>query len=77
MATFQIPFGFAEDWRPSDREPIHIEQARAAAREAEVQEHLTLSLPRELSRSVSAAAAREGVSAHTWLLRAVARTVWG
>jgi len=76
MATFHIPFGIAEDYRPSEREPLYLEQARGVAREAEAEQHLTLSLPPELSRTVVAAAAREGISTHTWLVRAVARTAY-
>jgi predicted HicB family RNase H-like nuclease len=76
MATFHIPFGVAQDWQPSDHEPLYLEQARGAAREAEAEEHLTLSLPPDLSRSVVAAAAREGVSPHAWLVQTVARTAY-
>jgi predicted HicB family RNase H-like nuclease len=76
MATFHIPFGIAQDWQPSDQEPLYLEQARGAAREAEAEQHLTLSLPPELSRTVAAAAAREGVSTHAWLVRTVARTAY-
>jgi predicted HicB family RNase H-like nuclease len=76
MATFHIPFGRAEAWQPADREPLYLEQARGIAREAEVEQHLTVSIPPELARSVTAAAARDGVSTHAWLVRAVARTVY-
>jgi predicted HicB family RNase H-like nuclease len=77
MATFHIPFGGAvEDWRPSEREPLYLEQARGVAREAEAEQHLTVSLPPELSRTVAAAAAREGVSPHAWLVRTVARIAY-
>lgn len=76
MATFHIPFGVVEGWRPADREPIHLEQARGVAREVEAEQHLSVSLPPELAHSVVAAAAREGLSPHAWLVRAVARTVY-
>jgi predicted HicB family RNase H-like nuclease len=77
MATFHIPFGVSvQGWEPAQREPLYLEQARAAAREAEAEQHLTLSLPPELARTVVAAAAREGVSPHAWLVRAVARTAY-
>ena len=75
MATFQIPFGLAQEWRPAPREPLYLEQARAAATEQEAESHIVVSLPPELSRTVAAAAAREGVSAREWLVRAIARTV--
>lgn len=76
MATFQIPFGFAEELRPADREPAHIEQARALAREAESSSRVTLALPAALSRSVARAAADEGLSVADWLVRVAARTVF-
>lgn len=75
MATFQIPFGLAQEWRPAQREPLYLEQARAAAIEQEAERHIVVSLPPELSRTVAAAAAREGVSARAWLVRAITRTV--
>jgi hypothetical protein len=76
MATFQIPFGFAEDWRPADREPVHVEQARALARESESTSRVTLALPAALSRSVAQAAADEGLTVSDWLIRVAARTVF-
>jgi predicted HicB family RNase H-like nuclease len=76
MATFHLPFGSAEAWQPATREPLYLEHARGAAREAEVEQHLTVSLPPALAHSVAQAAAREGVSPHAWLVRTVARTVY-
>jgi hypothetical protein len=77
MATFQIPFGFAADWRPSDREPLQVERAHALARESESVRSVTVSMPPALSRGVAEAAAREGLSAGDWLARVAARTVFG
>lgn len=77
MATFQIPFGFAEEWHPADREPLYIEQARALAREAEVARQVTVAFPPALGRSVAEAAASEGLSVPDWLVRVAARTVFG
>ena len=77
MATFQIPFGFAEDWQPSDREPLHLENARAAAREAEVVREVRVPLTPALSRGVAEAAASEGLTVPQWLARVAARTVFG
>jgi len=74
MATFQIPFGLAQEWQPKQREPLYVEQARAAATDQEAQEHIVVSLPPELSRTVAAAASREGVSARAWLVRELTRT---
>ena len=76
MATFQIPFGFAEEWRPTEREPIHIEQVRALQREAESTSRVTVSLSPALSRSVAEAAAIEGLTVSDWLVRVAARTVF-
>ena len=88
MATFQIPFGFAEEWHSTEREPIHIEQARALQREAEGRKALALSanedctsrvtvaLSPALSRSVAEAAAIEGLTVSDWLVRVAARTVF-
>lgn len=77
MATFQIPFGFAEEWHPSDREPLYIEQANGVAREAEIAQRVTIALPPALSRSVAEAAASEGLTVSDWLVRVAARTVFG
>ena len=77
MATFQIPFGFAEEWHPSDRELLYLEQARALEREAEVTRRVTVALPPALGRSVAAAAASEGLTVSDWLVRVAARTVFG
>jgi hypothetical protein len=76
MATFQIPFGFAEEWHPSDREPLYLEQARALAREAETARRVTVALPPALSRSIAEAAASEGLTVPDWLVRVAARTVF-
>ena len=76
MATFQIPFGFAEEWHSTEREPIHIEQARALQREAESNSRVTVALSPALSRSVAEAAASEGLSVSDWLVRVAARTVF-
>lgn len=76
MATFQIPFGIAEDWHPSDREPLYLEQARGLAREAETARRITVALPPALSRSVAEAAANEGLTIPDWLVRVAARNVF-
>jgi predicted HicB family RNase H-like nuclease len=76
MATFHIPFGVAQDWQPSEQEPLYLEQARGLAREAETEQHLSVSLPPELAHAVVAVAAREGVSPHAWLVRTVARSAY-
>jgi len=76
MATFQIPFGFAEDVNYSDREPLYLEQARGLAREAEAARQVTVAIPSALSRSIADAAASEGLSIPDWLLRVAARTVF-
>lgn len=74
MATFQIPFGFAEEFSPSDREPLYLEQARGLAREAEAARRYTVALPPALSRSVAEAAASEGLTIPDWLVRVAARS---
>ena len=76
MATFQIPFGFAEEFSPSDREPLYLEQARGLAREAEAARRITVTLPQALSRSVAEAAANEGLTIPDWLVRVAARNVF-
>jgi hypothetical protein len=56
-----------------DEEPAEARQS-AAAEEGETA-RITLRLPESLKAQAEAAAAREGVSTNTWLVRAVARAL--
>jgi predicted HicB family RNase H-like nuclease len=52
-------------------------EAPAAGGEEAATARITLRLPEALKASVEAAAAREGLSVNTWLVRALSRSVSG
>jgi hypothetical protein len=75
----QLPSGHVEV-RLAGQEPslVYVEEAEAApppAGEEGLSARITLRLPEQLKTSVEAAAAREGVSVNTWLVRALGRSV--
>ncbi len=75
----QLPSGHVEV-RLAGQEPslVYVESPEAAAGaagEEGLSARITLRLPEQLKASVEAAAAREGVSVNTWLVRALTRTV--
>jgi len=75
----QLPTGHVE-LRLAGQEPSlvyveHEEAAPAPPAEDGLTARITLRLPDSLKASVEAAAAREGVSVNTWLVRALARAV--
>jgi hypothetical protein len=75
----QLPFGHVEV-RLSGQEPnlVYVEAAEAApapAGEEGLGARITLRLPEQLKASIDAAAARDGVSVNTWLVRALTRSV--
>jgi hypothetical protein len=74
----QLPSGHVEV-RLAGQDPalIYVEEARESppAGEDEATARITLRLPEGLKASVEAAAAREGVSVNTWLVRALSRAV--
>ncbi len=59
-----------------DPEFVYVEEeAGEASVGEELSARITLRLPEGLKQSVEQAAAREGVSVNTWLVRAIARSV--
>jgi hypothetical protein len=75
----QLPAGRVEV-RLAGRDPelVYVEDesaGEAAAPAEDATARITLRLPEGLKGSVEAAAAREGVSVNTWLVRALARAV--
>jgi hypothetical protein len=75
----QLPSGHVEV-RLAGQEPslvyVEAEEAPAApAGEEGLSARITLRLPDQLKTSIEAAAAREGVSVNTWLVRALTRSV--
>lgn len=75
----QLPSGHV-DVRLSGSEPSLVyvgepEAEPAPAAEEGLSARITLRLPEQLKTSVEAAAAREGVSVNTWLVRALARSI--
>jgi HicB-like protein involved in pilus formation len=74
----QLPSGHVEV-RLAGQDPtlIYVEEARESppAGEVEATARISLRLPEGLKASVEAAAAREGVSVNTWLVRALSRAV--
>jgi HicB-like protein involved in pilus formation len=75
----QIPSGHVEV-RLAGQDPalVFVEEARAeppATPEDDQSARITLRLPESLKARLEAAAAREGVSVNTWLVRALARSV--
>lgn len=78
----QLPNGHVEV-RMAGQDPslVYVEHepaSRAApAAEDELSVRITLRLPEGLKAAVDAAAAGEGVSINTWLVRAIARAVTG
>jgi predicted HicB family RNase H-like nuclease len=76
----KLPSGHVEV-RLAGQEPelVYVpgEEEPAAAPGEELSARITLRLPESLKTSVEAAAAREGVSVNTWLVRALARAADG
>jgi hypothetical protein len=77
--TGQLPGGHV-DVRLAGQDPslVYIEdepRPSASAREEELSVRITLRLPEGLKAAVEGAAAREGVSVNTWLVRTLARAV--
>jgi len=75
----QLPSGHVEV-RLSGQEPslVFVEAPEAAATPAAEEglgARITLRLPEQLKAGIEAAAAREGVSVNTWLVRALSRNV--
>lgn len=75
----RLPSGHVEV-RLAGQEPelVYVEGAAEPAAAAEdLSARITLRLPESLKASVEAAAAREGVSVNTWLVRALVRAADG
>jgi hypothetical protein len=77
----QLPSGHVEV-RLAGQDPSLVyvadeQSAAAAGADDGLTVRITLRLPEALKSSVEAAAAREGVSVNTWLVRALARLVAG
>jgi hypothetical protein len=78
----QLPSGHVEV-RMAGQEPsfVYVEdeavQAQPAAGEDALSVRITVRLPEGLKAAVDAAAAAEGVSINTWLVRAIGRVVAG
>src|SRR5436190_19047005 len=78
----QLPNGHV-DVRVAGQDPsfVFVEEQPAEAYAAPVPEgdhaRITLRLPESLKASIEAAAANEGVSVNTWLVRALSRAVHG
>jgi len=75
----QLPSGHVEV-RLAGQEPslVYVESPEAspaAAGEEGLSSRITLRLPEQLKTSIEAAAAREGISVNTWLVRALGRSV--
>ncbi|MGB2951900.1 MAG: toxin-antitoxin system HicB family antitoxin [Gaiellaceae bacterium] len=75
----QLPSGHVEV-RLVGQEPslVYVEEpeaASAATTEDGLSARITLRLPEPLKATIEAAAAREGVSVNTWLVRAITRSV--
>src|SRR5919198_2462857 len=81
--TNQLPSGHVEV-RVSGQDPalVYVEDKAeeappATTGDVELVARITLRLPEALKASVEAAAAREGLSVNTWLVRALSRSVSG
>src|SRR4051794_18438763 len=79
----QLPSGHV-DLRIAAQEPqlVYIEEAAVAAEPAPLADdeqaaRITLRLPESLKTALEAAAAAEGVSVNTWLVRALQRAISG
>jgi hypothetical protein len=77
--TNQLPSGHVEI-RLSGQDPslVYVEEGEAppaAAADVELVARISLRLPEGLKSAVEAAAAREGVSVNTWLVRSLTRVV--
>ena len=79
----QLPTGHV-DLRIAAQEPqlVYVEEAAATAEPAppaadDEQARITLRLPESLKAALEAAAAAEGVSVNTWLVRALQRAISG
>jgi HicB family len=78
----QLPFGHV-DIRVSGQDPqfvfVQEEEAEPAPPSADdgMTARITLRLPESLKTSIEAAAATEGVSVNTWLVKALARSLAG
>jgi predicted DNA binding CopG/RHH family protein len=79
----QLPSGHV-DLRIAGQEPqlVYVEEAAATAEPAppaadDEQARITLRLPESLKAALEAAAAAEGVSVNTWLVRALQRAISG
>jgi hypothetical protein len=78
----KLPFGHVEV-RLTGQDPEFVfvgEEAEAAAPAAGAEDYtarISLRLPEALKTSVEAAAAREGVSVNTWIVRALSRSASG
>jgi HicB-like protein involved in pilus formation len=73
----QLPAGHVEV-RLAGQDPslVYVDEGRAPpASDEGAPARITLRLPESLKASIEAAAAREGVSVNTWLVRALARSV--
>jgi hypothetical protein len=75
----QLPSGHVEV-RLAGQEPslVYVEEPEAATpapAEEGLSARITLRLPEPLKAAIEAAAAREGVSVNTWLVRALTRSV--
>ena len=73
----RLPSGHVEV-RLAGREPelVYVDsEPEAGAAAEDLSARITLRLPESLKGQVEAAAAREGVSVNTWLVRALARAV--
>jgi predicted HicB family RNase H-like nuclease len=71
----KLPSGHVEV-RLAGQEPelVYVEQAAESSADAgELSARISLRLPEGLKAAAEAAAAREGVSLNTWLVRAIAR----
>ena len=79
----QLPSGHV-DLRIAGQEPqlVYVEEAAATAEPAppaadDEQARITIRLPESLKAALEAAAAAEGVSVNTWLVRALQRAISG
>ena len=79
MTFFQLPFGHVEvRLAGTDPQLVYVggapAEAPAVSTEDGLTARITLRLPETLKAELEAAAAREGVSLNTWLVRALARS---
>jgi predicted HicB family RNase H-like nuclease len=76
----QLPSGHVEvRISGQDVEMVYVEEEQAAGAPSgdDASARITLRLPEALKTSVEGAAAREGVSVNTWIVRALARALGG